>query len=126
MTIESLAERTYELLKETDNPQLVLLRFYIELFDLKSEREDILFVSNLIKLYGKNRVFSAMLEAGAKKNSFRVISKEYVNGVIQSNCTGTFFGGVKKRNPSTDMTEFINERRKLAEESKAIKEELDE
>lgn len=59
---ENISEIYYKELKDTDRPAIVLAKFVWEVLSLKPVNTDIVRMAKLVKLYGRQDVFSGILD----------------------------------------------------------------
>jgi hypothetical protein len=59
---ESLAVIYMNMLAEGDNIPITLAKFYWELFSVEPKKDDIIAMSKLVRVYGRDIVYSALLD----------------------------------------------------------------
>lgn len=110
-------------LTSSKSPSKTLRRFYWELLELEGSRSDIIMINKLLRLYGKWRVFYAIIEIYGMKNP-----------VLAGNTYGLFKTIIEnklkeERLPQTasdvDLTSLARKRKKLLEELKETLDKLD-
>lgn len=124
--MESLADVYRKKLDTEESKVSVIVSFYRASFDSLAELDDIKFFSNLIKLFGADRVFTAILTIASKRTVLPNSSRAYIKGSIRSVASDMFHGRGSSNTRSLDMSEFISRRVEMAKEIKGIEVELDD
>ena len=120
--MENLADIYYKELLESENSSLVLMKFFCMLYGQDENRTDISLFSDLVKTYGKLRVFQALLDMSysiAKNEKSINYLREALKRALAKN-----FGREKgKYNPanSANLAMLSLDRKELIENAKEQK-----
>jgi len=123
--VDSLAEHYAKRLESGETTTSLLMRFFRDVFEITPDKDDMIFISRLVSLFGKWRVFYSILEIGTKRDTLRIQNKAYIKSAIKNRCTETFYRQGKKI-VSEDMSSFIEERKQQASQGIELKESLDD
>lgn len=112
--MENVSEFFYEKLKDSKNPGVVLAQFYAEILERESGRSEIIMLNKLIKVFGRNSVFFAIMNLINVQN----LGEGFPYGLIFTICKSSL---ERKSNTEVDIAISKN----LSKDVEKIREAID-
>lgn len=114
--MENVAEFYLQTLFESDNPGLHLTKFLCELTSRVLSREDIVMMSRLVKIYGRQTTYFSVLEVAGMYD--RVDGTKSLYGILAYFCKKRLEDKLSGFEKDIDLTGLIKETEKSLEKLK--------
>lgn len=112
--MENLSELFYKKVMNSEKPAFALNEFYSKLFNLQITMENTILFAKLIKLFGRERVFFAVMDLTTIPN----LRHDNIYGLLFSICKNNF---VEKGDyDSPDLSHLIEDIKKSKESNKIL------
>ena len=121
MTKEALADIYYDKLKDTDNPGLILARFFCELNDKQVDKDKVILFNRLLKLFGRYTIYFAIMDV----YGFEGANLDNIYGLLSYYCKSRLEKESKNSNNSDSLEDFLSEVDKQRKAQKKISKTLD-